>query len=246
MHEVVNRRPLTQELRVGDHRDVRALHRPFDDVGGAHGNGRLVDHDRFARQVRSDFAGGLLHVGQVGPTVVTLGGGNAEVSELAARCRNCGTEYEAQLPRLHCVGDDLVEAGFEDGDLPGVEHVHLGGVDVGADDIVAEVCETGARGETDVAGSDHRHLAHSISLLGSALPTDSTPSSVARAVSRSRAALMGDTRVYGGDQTPSGRPHPQTPATSTSGVGSVASGAGADVEVSTGATVTGGGAETRW
>ena len=46
-------------------------------------HGRLVDDHGLARQHRADLAGGGLDVGEVGRAVVALGGGDAEVGELA-------------------------------------------------------------------------------------------------------------------------------------------------------------------
>src|SRR5262249_60420700 len=54
--------------------------------------------------------------------------------------------------------DPLLQAGLVDRHLPAPQHLHLVGVLVDADDVVAEVGEDGAGDEPDVSGSDHRDV----------------------------------------------------------------------------------------
>jgi hypothetical protein len=55
--------------------------------------------------------------------------------------------------------DDRLEAVLVDRDAPLRQRLQLHRVDVGADDVMAEVCEAGAGGQTDVAGADDRDAA---------------------------------------------------------------------------------------
>ena len=53
IQEVVNRSPLSQELRVGHHMHVIAAQRLGNHHRRAHGYRRLVDHDRTSREERA-------------------------------------------------------------------------------------------------------------------------------------------------------------------------------------------------
>jgi hypothetical protein len=66
VEEVVDRRPLAEELRVGHDRDVGPAERALDDAGRADRHRRLVDDDRLAGEERPDHAGRVLDVRQVG------------------------------------------------------------------------------------------------------------------------------------------------------------------------------------
>jgi hypothetical protein len=57
-------------------------------------------------------------------------------------------------PALWLLLHDGFEAGLEEGDLALFEAGDLGGVDVGAEDVVADVGEAGADDEADVAAAD--------------------------------------------------------------------------------------------
>ena len=153
-------RALAEELGVGDDGDVGAAEGPLDDAGGADRHGGLVDHDRLARQERPDLAGGVLDVGQVGRAVGALRRGHAEVGELAVGDGVLGAEHELEPTVVQPFPHEVVEPGLEDRDLAALEALDLVGVDVGADDVVADVGEAGAGGEPDVPGADDSDLAH--------------------------------------------------------------------------------------
>ena len=153
-------RALAEELGVGDDGDVGAAEGPLDDAGGSDRHGGLVDHHRLAREERPDLARGLLDVGEVGRAVRALGRGHAEVGELAVGDGVRGAEHELEPTVLQPFPHEVVEPGLEDRDLPPLEALHLAGVHVGADHVVADVREAGAGGESHVSGTDDSDLAH--------------------------------------------------------------------------------------
>ncbi len=153
-------RSLAQELGVGHHRDVAAAQGPLHDPGRAHRHGGLVDDDRLARQQRADLSGRGVDVGEVGGAVGALRRGHAQVGELAVRDRLGRPHHEPEASVLQALAHEVVEARLEDGDLAPLQPGHLLLVDVGADHVVADVGEARPGGEADVAGADHRDLAH--------------------------------------------------------------------------------------
>ena len=164
VEEVVDRRALPQELRVRHHVDVAAPQGLLDLAGRAHRHGRLVHHDRLGGQQGGDLPGGGLDVAEVGGTVAALGGGHAQVVELALGDGLGGAEHEAQPTGLQALAHQLLEAGLEDGDLPPRQPLHLLGDDVGADHVVAQMGEARTGRETDVPGPDDRDVGHVVAL----------------------------------------------------------------------------------
>ncbi len=157
---------LAEELRVRDHEHVVSLQGPLDHPGGPHGHRGLVDHDGLGLEVGADLRGGILDIGEVGRTVLSLGRGHAQVHELGVGHRVAGTEDERELPGPQALVDEVVEASLEDGDLTSAERFDLLGDHVGAHDVVAEVGQAGAGGQTDIPGSDDGDpAAHTRSLL---------------------------------------------------------------------------------
>ncbi len=85
-------------------------------------------------------------------------GGVPTAMNCSAPCATRGIDVggEAQPPGGGVARDHGVEAGLVDRDAAGVEQVDLAAVDVEAQDVVADLGETGAGDQTDVARSDHR------------------------------------------------------------------------------------------
>ena len=87
-------------------------------------------------------------------------GGNAQECNVALGHRGGSTNDERQSSARESVGDQLLEAGFDDWDTARAKFGYLRLVDVGTHDGVAKMRETGAGGESDVAGADHCNSGH--------------------------------------------------------------------------------------
>ena len=60
-----------------------------------------------------------------------------------------------QPPRFGVVADDVVQARFVNGNFTVVKHVDFALVDIDADNFVADIGETCAGNQSDVAGSEN-------------------------------------------------------------------------------------------
>ena len=133
---------------------VGPLQHPLDDLGRSDRHRRLVDDDRPGPQDGADLGGRGLDVAQVGAAVVTLRRGHAQEHDLGVAYGVRRTDDEPQPPVVDALGDQLVQAMLDDGDLAGRQPLDLVRVDVAADDVVAEVGEACPGGQPDVAGAD--------------------------------------------------------------------------------------------
>ena len=155
MQEVVNCRAFSEELGIGDDGHVGPPEHTLDNARRTDRNRRLVDHHRTRAQYRPDLLGRRLDVREVGAAVVVLRSRDAQEHDIGIGGRLRSTDHEAQPARRHGVGHDRRQPVFDDRDLAGLEPGDLAGIDVGTHDHEAEVGEAGARGEPDIAGSDH-------------------------------------------------------------------------------------------
>ena len=161
VQEVVHRRALAEELGVGHDVHVGALQRPLDHPGRADRHRRLVDDDRLGRQHGADLAGGRLDVAEVGRAVGALGRGHAQVDELGRRRRRRRRRPRSSGGR--CPGPPgrgRRGPASTMGTSPRLRALDLVGVDVGADDLVAEVGEARAGRQPDVTGPDDSDIGH--------------------------------------------------------------------------------------
>ena len=115
--------------------------------------------------MRRDLAGRRLDVRQVGAAVVALRRRHAEEGDVAVLDGVGRADDEAEASRSQALVDQPVEAVLDDRDLPGRQAGDLVGVDVGADDLVAEVGEAGSGGQPDVARPDDGDPRHAWKLL---------------------------------------------------------------------------------
>ena len=155
---------LGQEFGVGDHVEKEALVVGVEDalhgLGGAHGQGAFF-HDDFGRGgVLQDLAGRLFPVLQIGGFARALakglgGGVDADKDDvgLGDVAVDLGGEEEVLAPGAE---DDLIQAGFVDGQSIGLPGGDLFGVDVDDDDAVlgAVLGDDGHGRAADVAGAD--------------------------------------------------------------------------------------------
>ena len=147
-------RALTEELGIRHHPDVGARQDPFDHPSGADGHGRLVDDDALVGQVRPDLASSVLDVAEIGAAVVALRRRHAQEHHVGIGHGVGRAEHERQTTAPDALLDQPFEAVLDDGHLTPLQQLDLGGVDVGADDVVAQVSETSAGRQSDVPGAD--------------------------------------------------------------------------------------------
>jgi hypothetical protein len=161
-HEVVDGGALLEEFGVGDDGEGQVLAtrgQLCGDggahlVGGADGYGGFVHHDLEAGHVAADVARGGQHVFQVGAAVFVRRGADGDELDVAEGHGLRRVGGEAQAAGFNVGLDQFAQAGLVDGHAAVVEDGDLGGVDVEAADAVAEVGQTGAGDEADVAGAD--------------------------------------------------------------------------------------------
>ena len=160
VHEVLDRRALAQELRVGADGEVavgaQRAQAALDLAAGADRHGRLRDDDGEAFQVRGDLLHRGVDVGEVGVAVAAAhrraDGEQDDVGVAGGRAQLVG---EDEAPGLHVAGDEVVEARLVDRRLAGLELGEARLVAVDAGDRPAELREAGRRHQADVAGADH-------------------------------------------------------------------------------------------
>ena len=144
----MDRRALAEELGVGHHRHVGPAQHALDHLRGADGNGRLVHDDRSFFEVVADLGGRGLEVAEVGGAVLALGRGHAQVDELGVRHGHHGAQDEAQPTGTQTIGHEVLQTRFDDRDLTAIQPIDLVRYDVGTDDVVAEMRETGGGRQT--------------------------------------------------------------------------------------------------
>ena len=159
--EVADGNALFEELRIGDDSELggrSACDDAGDQVGGAHGDGGLVDDDLEGGEVVADGLRDGLDILEVGGALVGHRGTNGDEDDLALADggSDIGGEGEATVGLV--ADDNLVETRLIDGELVALEHLDFAGVDVGADDRVANVGETGAGNQTHISRTDHTNL----------------------------------------------------------------------------------------
>ena len=159
--EVADGDALFEELRVGDNGEL-GLGATGDDagdqVGGADGNGGLVDDDLEVGEVVTDGLGDGLHILEVCGALVGHRGADGDEDDLALADGGSDIGGEGE-PALGLVADDdVVEAGLVDGELIALEHLDFAGIDIGADDRVADIGKAGASNQTHISRTDHTNL----------------------------------------------------------------------------------------
>ena len=161
MLEVLDRRALAQELRIGDDGAFGVRPRLADDaldlVAGADRHGRFGHHDGEAVERGGDLLRRGVDVGQVGVAVAAARRrADRDEDRIGRGHRRLQLGRKAQPPGLNVGGDQIVEAGLVDRHLAALQRRDLAGVLVDADDVVAEIGKAGPGNEADIAGADHR------------------------------------------------------------------------------------------
>ena len=104
----------------------------------------------------AELARGRQHVLQVGRAVLARRRADGDELHLAVQGGGARVGVEAEAPGGGIALHDLGQAGLVDRQAAFLQHRDLVGVDVEAEDIVADIGEAGARDEADVAGTDDR------------------------------------------------------------------------------------------
>ena len=107
-----------------------------------------------------DGFGGHAHIAQVGFAVHAGGRAHADEDEVGVGQRRGVVGGEVQASGFDVAHDDLGQPRFVDGDFAAVEHGDFFGVDVNAGDAVAEIGETRAGGQADIAGAGNGNGFH--------------------------------------------------------------------------------------
>ena len=168
LHEVLDRRALTQELRVRRHVEFPRRTRLADDPGNlptrADRHRRLGHHHRVAPDRRRDLRRRRVHVAQVGmPVAPTRRRADRDEHRIGIADRLRQVRPEPETARLHIVRHKLVQPGLVDRHDALQQPIDLPRILVDAENIVPEVSEAGPGHQTDVAGTDHRYT-HILSL----------------------------------------------------------------------------------
>ena len=159
-HEIVDRGALAQELRIGDHVEVRLRVGGADDVrdlaSGADRHRRLGHHDGIAVHRGGDLLGGLAHVGEVGVAVAAPAGrADRDEHQVGVGHRGRQVLVELEAPGRGVARHQRVQPGLIDRNLVAAQPPDLQLILVDAGDMVAELGEAGARYQADIAGPDH-------------------------------------------------------------------------------------------
>ncbi len=165
-HEIGDRRAFAQEFGVG--RDIEAGRRQrlfqnaADPATGADRHGRFGDDHRplvaVLLQCLADFGGGGEYIAEIRMAVAaTRRRANRDEYRIGAGHRRFEVGREAQPPRRHVAGDQLVETGLVDRHLAARQPFDLSGILVDAGDGHPEFRKARSRDEADIPCPDHRN-----------------------------------------------------------------------------------------
>ena len=166
--EILERRPLAQELRV--HRDAEAvavllarlaLERRDHQLVGRARQHRAADDDDvvvvLVAQGSADLLADPLEVLQVEAAVLAARRADAEQRDVGAADGVRGVGGRAQAAVRDALAQQILEAGLDDRTAASVDRRHLVGVDVDADHLVAVTGERRRRHAADIAKAKHGH-----------------------------------------------------------------------------------------
>ena len=158
-HEVIHRAAFAEELGIADDIEFHtglgiAADGLGDALAGFHGHGAFVHDDAVAAEADGDFTRDLFDETEVNTSIFLRRGGHRNEDHFAVidSIGGAGGELEA-------LGDNVfAHHGFEtrlvDGNFPCQQAVDFGFVIVHAENMVADLGETGTCGESDIAGAD--------------------------------------------------------------------------------------------
>ena len=168
MAEVVDRGSLAQKFGVADDAEVRtraiagALQSRQHPVTSADRHGAFVDHNQAAlgRRMLSEAVGGRFDLGHVGFAFDTGRRADAYECDFGGRESLVVVERKVQASSLDVLDDDLFQPRLVNRQLAAPEPLDFPRVDVDADDLVAQLCETGGCYQPNVVGPDYCDVGH--------------------------------------------------------------------------------------
>ena len=162
VHEIIDRSPFLEELRVRYHGEFDVDAARFETLGyrGAHQvrradrYGRLVHHDGRRVQCVADLPSHFQDVAKVGRAVFAGWCADGNEEHLGLLHRFAQRSREMQTPGAMVLRDDLFETRLVNRQNALLEIIDLGLVDIDAVDRVAHFRDAGTGNQTDVAASD--------------------------------------------------------------------------------------------
>ena len=165
-HEVFDGSAFREEFRVGNDavRDVdRALvqfvgNGGLDLGGGADRHRTFVYDDLIVGHQASNVAGGGEHVLEVGRTIFVRR--SADSDELDGAVVDCLLDIGREVKPAggDIAADHLEQPGLMDRDVAAHEDTDLFGIHIDADNVIANLGQTGATDQTDITGSNNGDL----------------------------------------------------------------------------------------
>ena len=166
-HEVADRRPFAEELRIRDDVEGRAaagtsLQCVAQPRAGADGHGALGDDDLVALEVGRQLCRHLFHLGEIGLAGFCFRCADRQENHRRVARRGAQVHGEAQAAGLRILQDQLAEAWFEERDLAARESPNAELRAVHTRHGMAEVGQTRSCDQTHVARADNGdvHGAH--------------------------------------------------------------------------------------
>ena len=161
MLEILNGGAFAQEFRIRHHRAVGIGPRFADDaldlVAGAHRHRRLGDDDGEAVERARDLARGVIdEVRSAMPVAAARRRTDRNEYRIGLGHRAAEFRREFQPAGTRVDRDQIVEARLIDRHLAARQRRDLSLILVDANDLVAEIGETGAGNKADISGADHR------------------------------------------------------------------------------------------
>ena len=155
VEEVVERRPLPEELRVRHDAHVLAIDRLAHHGRGAHRHRRLVDDDRVLAKVGTDLLRRREHVAHVRTTIRTLRCRDAQEHDVGIEHGGPVVGPEGETSRREALRHELVETGLDDRHRTRAQRGDAFAHAFGAVDDMTEPRKARGGRESDVTRSDH-------------------------------------------------------------------------------------------
>ena len=163
LHQIADGKTFAEKFRIAD--DIKfhlrlaiALDGFRNLFAGLDGDGALVHDDFVTGHGGGDVARDVLDEAQVHRTVRLRRRGHGDENHVGFLDALGGAVGEFKPPGGGVFLDEFIEAGFVNRDAAGLEQFDLRRVVVHANDLMADLGETGSRDQADVARSDDRQL----------------------------------------------------------------------------------------
>jgi len=108
--------------------------------------------------VSADGIGDSQNVLQIGTAVFIRRRTDGNEDDVAMGDRCCGIGGELQASFLVVLHHHRGQTRFENRDLPLIEAIDLGAVDIDTNDLIAHFSQAGARDQTDIPGTEYSNF----------------------------------------------------------------------------------------